>query len=210
MINSKNINDLREDFCAACKEVCARAKKEGINIIITSTVRDDEYQATLYAQGRTTKGSIITNAKTPSFHSNKVGLAFDFCPIDEKGKALWNRLDLFTKVGEIAEEMGLEWSGRWKIFPEYAHIQWSGYNKEFKAADVRTGKLPPKFALKGGEKMDAIKDIKQIEEVKENKPHWAEQCYKSLATKGIVFSEKRYDDFATRAEIFAMLDKIVK
>ena len=42
------------------------------------------------------------------------------------------------------------------------------------------------------------------------KPHWAEEHKKSLEGKGIVINDTRYDDFMTRGEVFALLDRIIK
>lgn len=42
------------------------------------------------------------------------------------------------------------------------------------------------------------------------KPHWAEEHKLSLESKGIAINDTRYDDFITRGEVFALLDRIVK
>lgn len=42
------------------------------------------------------------------------------------------------------------------------------------------------------------------------KPHWAEVHYNSLNAKGIKIHDKRYDEPVTRAELFALLDRIAK
>lgn len=42
------------------------------------------------------------------------------------------------------------------------------------------------------------------------KPHWAEKHKLSLENKGIKISDERYDDFMTRGEVFALLDRIIK
>lgn len=93
-------------------------------MLITSTLRDNESQAALYAQGRTTPGNKVTNAKAgQSFHN--YACAFDFVPL-VNGKAQWNDLKLFERCGSIAESVGLEWAGRWVSFKEYAHCQYTG------------------------------------------------------------------------------------
>lgn len=46
--------------------------------------------------------------------------------------------------------------------------------------------------------------------IKEVQSHWAEKHKISLESKGIKISDARYDDFMTRGEVFAMLDRIVK
>lgn len=40
--------------------------------------------------------------------------------------------------------------------------------------------------------------------------HWGEKHFDSLNKKGITVSEKRFDDNMTRAEVFALLDRIIK
>ena len=124
MINSRSLSDLKPKVAAMCSEFINQCKAKGIDVIITSTYRDLESQAALYAQGRTTAGKIVTNAKAgQSFHNYKV--AFDFCPI-VNGKAQWNDAILFSECGRIAEGIGLEWAGHWKgKFKETAHCQYT-------------------------------------------------------------------------------------
>lgn len=135
MVNSRNINDLHTKVTAMASEFINRCKAEGIDVLITSTYRDAESQNELYAQGRTKPGKKITNAKAgQSYHNWRV--AFDFVPIIN-GKAQWNDAELFTKCGEIAEDVGLEWAGRWVKFKELAHCQYTG---GLKLADFQAGK----------------------------------------------------------------------
>lgn len=124
VINSRNIDDLHPIVANKCRAFVSDCAEHGIEILITSTYRDAESQAALYAQGRTKPGKKVTNAKAgQSFHNYKV--AFDFVPI-RHGKAQWNDLALFQQCGEIAESCGLEWAGRWKAFKELAHCQYTG------------------------------------------------------------------------------------
>lgn len=124
MINSRSLSDLNPKVAAMCSEFINRCKAQHIDILITSTYRDAESQNALYAQGRTAPGKKVTNAKGgQSYHNWKV--AFDFCPI-VNGKPNWSDVALYTKCGEIAEGVGLEWAGRWKTFKELAHCQYTG------------------------------------------------------------------------------------
>jgi peptidoglycan L-alanyl-D-glutamate endopeptidase CwlK len=124
MINSRDIKDLNPKVATKCNQFIESCKKQGIDVLITSTYRDAESQNALYAQGRTAPGKKVTNAKGgQSFHNWKV--AFDFVPL-VNGKAMWSDTALFTKCGEIAESVGLEWAGRWKTFKELAHCQYTG------------------------------------------------------------------------------------
>jgi len=135
MINSRKLEDLHPKVKLLCERFVASCAKQNIDVLITSTYRDGESQNALYAQGRTAPGKIITKAKAgQSFHNWKC--AFDFVPI-VNGKAQWNDTALFTKCGEIAEAVGLEWAGRWKTFKELAHCQ---YTNGLTLQDFQQGK----------------------------------------------------------------------
>ena len=45
---------------------------------------------------------------------------------------------------------------------------------------------------------------------KDVQKHWAQDAFDRLNTKGIKINETRFDDKLTRAELFVLLDKIVK
>ena len=79
MINSRKISDLHPVMQAKCNAHIRNCLERGVTIIPTSTLRDDEYQATLYAQGRTRQGSIVTNVKVTGAHG--LGLAYVVVPI---------------------------------------------------------------------------------------------------------------------------------
>ena len=124
MINSRKIEDLHPTVQKMCLKFIDECKKQGIDVIITSTYRDRESQAHLYNIGRTEPGRKVTNAKAGySFHNHRV--AFDFAPI-VNGKAQWGDIKLIEKCGHIAEECGLEWAGRWIGFKELLHCQHTG------------------------------------------------------------------------------------
>jgi peptidoglycan L-alanyl-D-glutamate endopeptidase CwlK len=124
MVNSRNLDDLKPEVKALALKFIGACASAGIDVLITSTFRDYESQTALYAQGRTSPGSIVTNAKAgQSYHNFRV--AFDFVPI-KNGKAMWSDTKTFTRCGEIAESVGLEWAGRWKSFRELAHCQYTG------------------------------------------------------------------------------------
>lgn len=137
MISSRNITDLLpcvQRKAQVFKDAC---KKEGIDIIFTSTYRDNESQNALYAQGRSKPGNKVTNAKGgQSFHNYRC--AFDFAPV-VNGKIDWTDLDTFKKCGAIAEANGLEWAGRWVRFKEMVHCQYTG---GLTIHDLLSGKVP--------------------------------------------------------------------
>ncbi len=123
-------------------EKCAQA---GITLGITSTYRTIEEQNALYAQGRTTPGSIVTNAKGgESLHNYAV--AFD-CVILIGGKPCWTA-DM-SAVGAIGESLGLEYGGHWASFPDPDHFQYlQGYTlADFQSNKVDWSKFDERSAL---------------------------------------------------------------
>ena len=70
---------------------------------------------------------IVTNA-LPGESAHNHGLAFDCVPIVH-GKLAWNAGPLWDKLGGIAAEHQIEWSGTWTSFVEKVHFQlpnWRG------------------------------------------------------------------------------------
>lgn len=140
MINSRDLNELHPVVKSKAESLLKLAKQQNIDLVITSTYRDDESQAALYAQGRTKPGLIVTNAKPgQSWHNWRCAL--DVVPI-RNGKPVWGTTgldgDLWRKVGEIGESVGLEWAGRWTgKLREMAHFQYTG---GLTLADFQSGK----------------------------------------------------------------------
>lgn len=140
MINSRSIDDLHPFVQAMCRQHIDECVKEGIRIIVTATFRDNEFQNSLYAQGRTKPGNKVTNAKGgQSMHNHRV--AYDVVPLDKDGKAIWGTTGaegrLWARIGEIGEMVGLEWGGRWK-FKDIPHFQ---YTQGLTWQDFQNGKM---------------------------------------------------------------------
>jgi peptidoglycan LD-endopeptidase CwlK len=128
MINSRKISDLLPVVQDKVNDFIHKCNEAGIEILITSTYRDHESQAALYAQGRTTPGKKVTNAK-PGMSWHNWRCAVDIVPL-RHGKPVWNTTgidgELWNKVGAIGESCGLEWAARWKSFKEICHFQHTG------------------------------------------------------------------------------------
>ena len=58
------------------------------------------------------------------------------------------------------------------------------------------------------DKNTMIRRAKDMDNKVKEKPHWGEKHFDSLNKKGIKVSEKRFDDFMTRAEVFALIDRL--
>lgn len=116
------------------------AAKVGFEILITQGYRSIEEQNRLYAQGRQTKGNIVTNAKGgDSFHNH--GCAFDYCFLVNK-KASYSLPDsAWKKIADLGVKLGLEAGYYWKGFQDKPHFSFTtGYSLK----DFKTGKIDPK------------------------------------------------------------------
>ena len=102
MINSRSLNDLLPEAKKRVEQFLAAAKAQGIDLLVTSTYRDNTSQDALYAQGRTAPGKIVTNARAgQSFHNYRC--AVDVVPI-KNGKPVWDAKDpVWQEVGELGK-----------------------------------------------------------------------------------------------------------
>jgi peptidoglycan L-alanyl-D-glutamate endopeptidase CwlK len=155
VFSSRRIDDLAFPAKTRALKFMGELRALKIDVLVTCTFRDEEAQNELYAQGRTRReldvvglshveprpGRILTNAKGGwSFHQYKVAL--DLVPL-RHGKPVWGTLgdgidddprdddtddlELWQRVGEIAEFCGMAWAGRWKgKLREMAHFQYTG------------------------------------------------------------------------------------
>lgn len=143
MINSRDFDKLRprtREKAVAFQTACREA---GVPVLIYQTLRDKEYQDSLYAQGRTMPGKIVTNAKGgQSYH--EYGVAFDFVPL-VGGLPAWKDTEQYMKCIAIGEKLGLESGKNFKDskgrpLVDLPHMQDTmGYS----IADYAAGKAPP-------------------------------------------------------------------
>ena len=140
MINSRSLDDLLPLVRQRVEAFIKAAEASGIDLLVTSTYRDDESQNALYAQGRTTAGKIVTNAKAgQSFHNYRC--AVDVVPI-VAGKPRWDAKDeVWQTIGALGKAQGLEWAGDWVKFKEYPHFQ---YTSGFTLAELKQQKISDK------------------------------------------------------------------
>lgn len=116
------------------QEVIDEMRLHNLPVYINEGFRSDARQNALYAQGRTTPGNIVTNAKAgDSLHN--YGVAVDLVFTDygySASETQWQQL------GKVAEAHGFEWGGRWASFPDRPHCQLMlGYT----LADFKAGKV---------------------------------------------------------------------
>lgn len=98
-------------------QLCAKA---GIAAKVISGTRSYAEQDALYAQGRTTSGRIVTNARG-GFSNHNFGVAFDI-GIFEQGKYL-DESPLYSRAGQIGKSIGLDWGGDWRSIQDEPHFE---------------------------------------------------------------------------------------
>lgn len=142
---SRSIDDLHDDIAPKAHAFLAACARQGIDVLVTCTYRSHEEQADLYAQGRAKPGRIVTYAKPGeskhnfrSSNGTPASKAFDIVPL-RHGKAIWGTsgngidtdptdddtddLELWQRIGDIGEQCGLAWAGRWTKFREFPHFE---------------------------------------------------------------------------------------
>lgn len=120
---SRDITMCHPQLQLLANKLVTECKKQGLIVKLGECFRSVAEQDALYAQGRTTKGSIVTNARGTSYSSmHQWGVAFDV--IRNDGKGAYNDSDnWFSKVAKIGKSLGLEWGGDWTSPVDKPHFQ---------------------------------------------------------------------------------------
>ena len=161
----RNISQLHPELKKKVVKLQKECLKAGIKIKIGECFRTVAEQNALYAKGRTTPGSIVTNAKGSSYSSmHQWGVAFDFfldMDVDKDGKksddVFNNATKLFNKVGAIGKKLGLEWGGDWKRIKDLPHFQLPDWGSTATQLKKKYG-TPEKFK----ETWDDKKEVKNV------------------------------------------------
>ena len=180
MLNSRDIDLLRPDVAYNCRKMIEIAKKDGWPVLVTGTVRDEEYQRYVYNKG-------TANTPYPSFHADHAGLAFDICK-NVKGEeysdnAFWNY------CAKLGKKMGFTWGGDWKSIVDKPHFQWDEHGK-YTSSMIRAHKYPaemPKYGDDYMTKEEILAELgdKYIEKFSDL-PEWAKADMRELLDSGII------------------------
>lgn len=179
-------------------ELC---KKNNLKIGISECLRTVKEQDALYAQGRTTSGSIVTNAKGSTYSSmHQWGVAFDFYRND--GKGAYNDSDnFFSNVGKLGQSIGLEWGGSWKSITDKPHFQLPNWGSTTSTLKSKYG-TPEKFMASW---------IKfEPREYTTTKEMFLYKSDKASSTNRLPWNECNIKDKCTNVDGFAKLNKGVK
>ncbi|WNS43887.1 M15 family metallopeptidase [Paenibacillus sp. MMS20-IR301] len=141
------LGNLHPVLLAAATELIRRTYARGVPILITQGMRTVAQQNALYAQGRTKRGPIVTNARGGTSYHN-YGLAIDFALLLPDGKNVsWDmsrdgdgdKLADWQEVAQEAKKLGFEWGGDWTSFKDYSHLQFSF---GLTTSELRAGRKP--------------------------------------------------------------------
>lgn len=129
--STAHLASLHPVVLAAATALIGRCYKRNIPILITQGLRTIAEQDTLYAQGRTKPGAVVTNARGGYSYHN-YGLAVDFALLLPNGSSVsWdmcrdgnnNLIADWQEVVLEAKALGFEWGGDWSSFKDYPHFQ---------------------------------------------------------------------------------------
>ena len=132
MAASRSLTSLRPEVQRLALEWHKRCDDAGIDALVYCTYRGLAEQAALYARGRApveevnrlnklagcdpvtaaVAGKIVTNAK-PGFSWHNHSQAWDAVPM-AAGRANWNAIETYKRMGAIAADLGIEWGGTWR------------------------------------------------------------------------------------------------
>lgn len=129
-ISETRLASVYPDLASKIRQMADQLASEGIYIRVTAGLRTIEEQDALYAQGRTTAGQVVTNARGGQSYHN-FGMAVDCIP-SQDGINLpyspdWNDTHpAWKRMIEIAESLGLNCGADWAHFKDMPHFQLTG------------------------------------------------------------------------------------
>lgn len=129
-MSSRKIEDLHQTFQPMVRNLLEKGqvaiKNTGWTLFITDGFRSFAEQTALYAQGRTTAGKIVTNAKAGQSAHN-FGLAVDLA--FQKAGVLSYDAVLYAKIYPIARALGFELGADWTGFTDKPHFEHPNWEK---------------------------------------------------------------------------------
>lgn len=132
-----------------------RLTKHGVRI--RSGRRTCEEQDTIYAQGRSYPGPIVTNARgCKSWHVT--GRAVDLDPFDpQTGQTLPGYSDHYRVLGAIWKKLGGQWGGDFSGLYDPGHFEWHPgiaiediCPADMRCADLRVRRSVPTYLIASG------------------------------------------------------------
>ena len=123
---SRDLALLHPRLQAILPRIKAECEAQALPVLWTDGMRTKAEQDALYAQGRTSPGTIVTNVRYPDSMHNW-GVAVDFCR-NVRGREYDDTDNFFFRVAFVAKAYGLDWGGDWKTFKDKPHLQLGEYS----------------------------------------------------------------------------------
>ncbi|MGX9805962.1 M15 family metallopeptidase [Exiguobacterium acetylicum] len=118
-----NASGLSPEVAKRTREVIREMHTQGIYVGVAQGYRSIAEQNRLYAQGRTTEGPIVTNARGGQSNHNR-GIAVDLFQYSRDGtQALFQNDQAFQIIVAAMKRRGFSWGGDWKSFKDYPHFE---------------------------------------------------------------------------------------
>ncbi len=114
-----DLNALHPYFRDRIVELIRICKSKGIELAVVESFRTHAKQNEYKGMGRKYTNSGGGKSK------HQYGLAVDVVPI-VNGKAVWDNVVLWRRIGMVGERLGLRWGGRWKHPYDPGHFEWTG------------------------------------------------------------------------------------
>lgn len=165
---SRRIEDLDSRFQGMVRSLLDQGQKaissSGWVFFITDGFRSFEEQTKLYAQGRTTPGSIVTNARAGQSAHN-YGLAVDMA--FQKNGVLSYDKSLYDAVYPIARKLGFALGADWTSFPDKPHFEYPNWkniiNQQESKNTMEIDTVTFNKLVKNSSSLDAIADHLKVE-----------------------------------------------
>lgn len=119
------------------RDMAAQLEEEAIDIRVTQGLRTMAEQDALYAQGRTSTGSIVTNAAAGTSWHN-FGLAVDVVPLTPHGVDWDVSHPVWRRIVAVGSSLGLVAGAEWRTFPDWPHFQLPGRFPASPSDEART------------------------------------------------------------------------
>jgi peptidoglycan L-alanyl-D-glutamate endopeptidase CwlK len=114
--NRVNSTETRLNFIYMISKLVIEANLKKIKIMPTAFYRSPEEVRQLFLEGKSEVDGYIKKSK------HQLWRAMDFVVIKE-GVPIWTRIPEYETLGQIWENMGGVWGGRWKSLNDVFHFE---------------------------------------------------------------------------------------
>jgi len=120
--SSNALSSLNPHVALLARRFLELTRANNLDVRIYNAFRSWDEQDRTFAQGRTLPGDVVTNARGGDSYHNW-GLAFDAAPY-ENGQ-ISNDTKKYAKMGQLGQQVGLEWGGTFKSIVDLPHFQYT-------------------------------------------------------------------------------------